>query len=201
MSLYKSLYPLALLAAACTASAVNAATVVLDFEDVDGTDVKLQNGYGGANWNNGFLTYDSAKAPFSARSGTTVAYFNYVDGGMTPGKYYEQAITFDSDVIFQGAWFAGDLFDVRFAFYKDGVLLGLSERLAMSATSTFLAGYAGAVDEVRVLGYAGNFVMDDFTYDTEVPAVPEPASWAMMIVGIGFVGASMRRRKVSIAFA
>lgn len=31
--------------------------------------------------------------------------------------------------------------------------------------------------------------------------VPEPATWAMMISGFGLVGASMRRRKVSVSFA
>ncbi|RYD23268.1 MAG: PEP-CTERM sorting domain-containing protein [Lysobacteraceae bacterium] len=30
-------------------------------------------------------------------------------------------------------------------------------------------------------------------------AVPEPASWAMMIVGFGAVGATMRRRKGKVA--
>ena len=32
-------------------------------------------------------------------------------------------------------------------------------------------------------------------------AVPEPATWAMMILGLGVVGTSMRRRKVDVAFA
>jgi hypothetical protein len=32
-------------------------------------------------------------------------------------------------------------------------------------------------------------------------AVPEPATWAMMIGGLAMVGASMRRRKVAISFA
>lgn len=32
-------------------------------------------------------------------------------------------------------------------------------------------------------------------------AVPEPATWAMMIGGLGLVGASMRRRKVAVSFA
>ena len=32
-------------------------------------------------------------------------------------------------------------------------------------------------------------------------AVPEPASWAMMIGGLGLVGASLRRRKAAVSFA
>lgn len=32
-------------------------------------------------------------------------------------------------------------------------------------------------------------------------AVPETATWAMMIAGFGLVGGAMRRRKVSVAFA
>ncbi len=35
----------------------------------------------------------------------------------------------------------------------------------------------------------------------ETPAVPEPATWAMMIAGIGAVGVSMRRRKTAVSFA
>jgi hypothetical protein len=31
--------------------------------------------------------------------------------------------------------------------------------------------------------------------------VPELASWAMMIAGLGIAGAAMRRRKIAVAFA
>lgn len=33
------------------------------------------------------------------------------------------------------------------------------------------------------------------------PAVPEPATWAMMIGGLGLVGLQMRRRKTAVSFA
>lgn len=33
------------------------------------------------------------------------------------------------------------------------------------------------------------------------PAVPEPASWAMMIVGLGIAGTALRRRKTALSFA
>lgn len=34
-----------------------------------------------------------------------------------------------------------------------------------------------------------------------VSAVPEPATWAMMIAGFGLAGASLRRRKTAVSFA
>jgi len=60
------------------------------------------------------------------------------------------------------------------------------------------------------MGYNLNFnVLDNlgFTYNTAqiyAAAVPEPASWAMMVAGFGIVGGAMRRRKrakVSVSFA
>jgi len=36
---------------------------------------------------------------------------------------------------------------------------------------------------------------------TPLAAVPEPATWAMMIGGLALVGLSMRRRKVTVSFA
>jgi len=36
---------------------------------------------------------------------------------------------------------------------------------------------------------------------TVEPGVPEPGTWAMMIAGFAFVGASMRRRKSAVSFA
>ncbi len=44
---------------------------------------------------------------------------------------------------------------------------------------------------------AGTF---KFTLSDPVVAAPEPATWAMMISGLGFVGASMRRRSAKISF-
>ena len=42
-----------------------------------------------------------------------------------------------------------------------------------------------------------------FTYDPVIPAVPEPATWAMSISGFSLVGGAMRRRKtpVTVAYA
>jgi len=46
--------------------------------------------------------------------------------------------------------------------------------------------------------------IDNFNYSlaqSNPPAVPEPATWGMMVAGLGMVGAAMRRRAGRIAFA
>ncbi|QHL90868.1 PEPxxWA-CTERM sorting domain-containing protein [Sphingomonas changnyeongensis] len=44
--------------------------------------------------------------------------------------------------------------------------------------------------------------VDDLQLGTAVTdAIPEPASWAMMISGLSLAGAAMRRRRVNVAFA
>ena len=49
------------------------------------------------------------------------------------------------------------------------------------------------------LGYSNRAAYDNIHVSTG--AVPEPASWAMMVGGFGVVGSAMRRRKTAIRFA
>lgn len=53
-----------------------------------------------------------------------------------------------------------------------------------------------------IIGNSGHWVMDDVTYTTGITwppaAVPEPATWAMLICGFAFVGASMRQRRFAL---
>jgi PEP-CTERM motif len=41
----------------------------------------------------------------------------------------------------------------------------------------------------------------NITFDISTAAVPEPASWALMIMGFGLVGSGMRRRRISLTYA
>lgn len=53
----------------------------------------------------------------------------------------------------------------------------------------------------QVLVSTGKQDMLFWDYDVPTPAVPEPATWAMMILGMGVIGSSMRRRKIDVSFA
>lgn len=63
--------------------------------------------------------------------------------------------------------------------------------------------YPNATPPGRVVQLRGNDVASDFgtttnawfaLYDSPVGVVPEPASWAMLLVGFGLIGAAMRQR-------
>jgi hypothetical protein len=68
-----------------------------------------------------------------------------------------------------------------------------SQTLAAGGTSRFL------------IGNNGNYSFDTTGLSLSVAAVPEPATWAMMIGGFGMVGGAMRsarrRQKVSVTYA
>jgi len=67
-------------------------------------------------------------------------------------------------------------------------------------TYTFDYGFAPGSTDVG-LGLEGLAIVDNFSFGTVAAGVPEPASWAMMIIGFGLAGAGMRSRRVRIAFA
>jgi hypothetical protein len=59
--------------------------------------------------------------------------------------------------------------------------------------------FTGTARSISFGGVANQIVFDDITFGSSTPgpgpAVPEPASWAMMIAGFGLTGAAMRRRR------
>lgn len=64
---------------------------------------------------------------------------------------------------------------------------------------TFSLAFTGTARSVS-FGGDGGLVFDDLTFgSTEVGAVPEPTTWAMLIVGFGITGAAMRRRSKAVA--
>ena len=79
---------------------------------------------------------------------------------------------------------------------------------AFACASSWFSSYAhcdyGDAQSGLIFGSAGGGSQFDETWvvrSTDWGAVPEPATWAMMIVGFGLVGGAVRRRRASAAFA
>lgn len=68
---------------------------------------------------------------------------------------------------------------------------GLSIGMGSGWNGTF----AGAVDNVAYSFTGGPSANYNFEVVEAAAAVPEPATWAMMLIGFGGIGAAMRRRK------
>ncbi|WP_375392263.1 PEPxxWA-CTERM sorting domain-containing protein [uncultured Sphingomonas sp.] len=68
-------------------------------------------------------------------------------------------------------------------------------------SGTFVASANATTIEFDVVDRGGNFNLDAVSVrDAPMPAaVPEPATWAMMIAGVGMIGGAMRRRSLQFA--
>lgn len=86
-------------------------------------------------------------------------------------------------------------------FYRNGTSVLDQRTLATWGGGLSSSAYVGAVYlgvgsgiGADYLAYADNIKFGGDTYNFEVAAVPEPATWAFMIMGFGAAGAVLRRR-------
>ena len=146
-------------------------------------DGPVPDGYGGITWNGQWTVYSEAQYPYTPES--------------PPARVYTFSSTapfdFSTPTVFDGAYFSGYGFaTVQFDMFLDGTLVATSGVLSPSSTPAFLSsGYGGLVNEVEVISPSPDYyVMDNVTY-----GVPEPAVWALLLVGFGAIGGAIRQRR------
>jgi hypothetical protein len=169
--------------------ATGASATVLTFDDI-GIEGLVPTNYGGLDWSAaGWAAFGGEQAPYTAHSG------DWRVASVWEGTDATSVIRFTAPTVFTGAWFSGlGGATVTFELYSRGQRVATSATLDPSSTPAFLAsGYAGAVDAVRVSSpHHASFAMDDFTFTA---AVPEPHTYALMLLGIAAIGAAARRRQ------
>lgn len=190
---------LTLLLLGCSASA-NAA--ILTFDDVPGGSI--QNTYGDMPTYQGFdfsFTLDWIDLvgpgwPYGAHSGDfAILNNNYGVGTITKSDL--------SDFTFDGLWAKqwGTSPESGGSATLLGTIKGFNNGLevwsiatALNGSYQFIGGQAQQIDELR-LGLGDNFLVDDIALN-EGNSVPEPASLALLGIGLAGLGA-MRRRKMA----
>lgn len=75
----------------------------------------------------------------------------------------------------------------------------LSNDLALSLTSIVPGLSAGANQSLNSFRASGTGSFSSDPAPIPVGSVPEPATWAMLVLGFGLIGGHMRRRRVAIA--
>lgn len=90
---------------------------------------------------------------------------------------------------------------------KIGALMGSFTATPSSPSDYFLIGYSKSVTLASTQSIYGQ-VNDTFysnnggAFSVSVAAIPEPETWALMLVGFGAIGSALRRRqKVSVSFS
>ena len=210
----------AVAAVALTAAAPTlAAPTVLNFDTIGNSAVVPFSSYGGLQWATGLSSAPDWVAVNIDQECPSCSPTGFRDGrtsGLYVGsQYYGALSTITSAQAFSmvsvqlsSAW--RDNLIVQFAGYLGGQLVWSSTE-TVGRTATLVSFNQGMIDELRVLSTGGSqpsgggstsgAVFDDFTFNTAVSAVPEPATWAMMIIGFGAVGVTVRRRRPVVTFA
>ena len=95
---------------------------------------------------------------------------------------------------------SNNLFYLTGPFFVDGNGLGFSTASGVSANLFVTNGTSYRVNTMGA-GLLTGLVTARVTPVTVAAAVPEPATWAMMLMGFGVIGAALRRRRRSFAAA
>lgn len=189
----------AALATALTMAAPAGATVI-GFDDLSASDDPIADGYAGLQWRNLYVL-DPSTAPVSGYTNAVVdgrqaAYSGFDDaaeiGGLSDGYVLQSGwftAAFNDGLTITAKSYKGDelIHELSFVVDTNAPTLQTFDWRGVTRVS-----FAGAGGKDRFFDMSGtNFAVDA----VQVAAVPEPATWAMMVLGFAAVATALRRQR------
>lgn len=205
----KSFMGAAALALALVGAPAYATTTFAQFKQVSGVDTISFSGATLSNVGGSIVLFDFLDAMPPAVDGEIQAYMNFTatgtpyDGALSFLRVSDNAnlltVTF-TDAVLTGGGTSGVFFDAQPGV---GTITYTSDFIDFSTSTAedFALSFSGLThplgSETWTADGTGTFANDN----RERPggSVPEPATWAMMIVGFGAAGAVLRRRRILAA--
>ncbi len=193
-------------ALAAVAFAAPASAITLNFDDV-ATFTEVGAGYNGFDFTN-FYALDTTQYNASGYVNGVVSLNNVLYNAFADPASISSASAFQlTSAYLTGAW--NDGLNIQVDGYKNNTLI-YTQNFLVDTAGPMLVNFNNAlVDNVVFSSFGGtnagyegggdHFAMDNLTINGTSGAVPEPASWALMIVGFGMVGGSLRRRATVVA--
>ena len=156
---------------------------------------------------------------FANIDGSTNGHGNQLvlDGAQNGGYFFQQTLSIVAGTTYTFSFDAANLGTAgpipNIAAFVNGVQLFMSGELPYddayrTYSGNFSAGSAtSAIITLRDLTLAhsyNDFAIDNVSFTGSAAAVPEPATWAMMLVGFGMIGFAARKRllvKTTVSYA
>jgi hypothetical protein len=135
--------------------------------------------------------------PYTIDGGSSLyfanTFFDFKQGGSGTANFAAAPITLDGTV------FGSKTFTSNFSLFTSG---NLSSYVRSDSPKVSVNGnLVGANPNPPVVSGTAITIKISYFYDKVGGDVPEPATWAMMVMGFGAVGVAMRTRKTGAAFA
>lgn len=210
----KALFTAGLLVAG--ASTASAAVVVLDFQGVASPSNSTEvggfynggvsgDGNSGTNYGVAFTSNAVAINSYNGTNEPNPGILFFLSGGsvtmdyaagFTNGFSFFYASNSEASVtVYDGVGGTGNVLATL------ALAINYSDTCSFCVWTPIGVSFAGIGKSIDFAGGADHVAYDNITFGSAIAGggVPEPASWAMLIVGFGLVGAATRYRRVAVA--
>lgn len=153
-----------------------------------GTVVTFETGNGGAT---GLRTYDIVSIRGTTELNNYSGQYNTIGQSLGNNRDATSTIIFDFSAPVSAFGFNLGASDIAWSISAGGQTYTFPPVFATNDMNYYGISGAGISSATLSFGSGDWVLIDNLTY---VAAVPEPTTWALMLVGFGLTGAAMRRR-------